>query len=113
MGVPLPEWRERLRQAIGRSGLTHAVIAERAGVDPATLSRVLNGHGSRPGFDVVVRITLAAGESVAWLIGERDPRLTAAERATLLDAAEILLKREGWRVVYHRREGRADLYREP
>jgi DNA-binding phage protein len=43
-------------------------IAEQAGVTPETLSRVIHGIHKQPGFETVVRIIHAAGETVGWLL---------------------------------------------
>lgn len=91
------QWRERLRQAVkNRAAITwtkESVIAREAGIAPETLSRVLNKRHARPSFETVVRIALAAKESVAYLIGERalstydDAQLLLALR-DLRDAAD-------------------------
>jgi hypothetical protein len=52
-----------------------------------------------PSFDVVVRITHAAGESVGWLLREDDFPFSAEERETLIAAAEIILRREACIIV--------------
>jgi len=55
------DWRERLRDAVNRSGKKHSVIAEDAGITPATLSRVLTSVHEHPRFETIMRITHAAG----------------------------------------------------
>jgi transcriptional regulator with XRE-family HTH domain len=88
-------WRERLRLAVQRSGVTQAEIARRAGVAPETLSRVLHGIHARPEFSTVVRIARAARVRVSWLLDEPEmPRgivLSDRERATVIAAGVILL----------------------
>lgn len=90
-------WRARLRAAVDRSGRKHAAIAWDAGIDPTTLSRILNGH-MQPSFDVVVRIVHATGETLGWLMQERGYDFTEQERAALRTAGVILfdaMRREG------------------
>ena len=95
--APLPyighdEWRHRLRAAIERTGKKHSYIARKAGIDPATLSRVLNGYHPRVGFDLVVSVTYAAGETVGWLLKEHGYTFSADERAKLRDAAATIIQ---------------------
>jgi transcriptional regulator with XRE-family HTH domain len=84
-------WRNRLRRAIEASGKKHAAVAWDAGVDPTTLSRILNGH-LHPKVETVVRLARAAGETVGWLFNERGYQFSAAERAQLRDAASTILR---------------------
>lgn len=96
----IPEdWRKRLRDAVRRSGRKQSEIARAAGIAPETLSRVLTNEITRPSFDVVVRITHAAEESVGWLLREDDFPYSADERETLIAAAEIVLRREACIIV--------------
>jgi hypothetical protein len=64
------------------------------GIAPETLSRVLAGV-SRPSFDVVSRITYAAGESVGWILGERAYALSFEQRELLRRAAATIRKVTG------------------
>ena len=86
------QWRERLRQAVkNRAAIAYtkeSAIARDAGIAPETLSRVLNERHGRPSFDTVVRIALAAKESVAYLISER--ALSTYDEAQLLLALRDL-----------------------
>lgn len=74
-------WRERLRAAVDASGRRQNAIAESAGVNPETLSRVLSGVHAQPSFDTVVRIAHAIGENVGTLLEEPAFVLTGEERA--------------------------------
>lgn len=85
------DWRARLREAVDRTGKKHSYVAERAGIAPATLSRILTGS-MNPRFDVVVRIAHAAGESVGWIVGEDAFTISAADRDRLIEAAEIITR---------------------
>lgn len=82
-------WRERLRAAVKRSGKKHSLIAMEAGVDPATLSRVLNGH-IQPNFDTIVRIAHTVNENVGWLLAEHGFALSSEEQRQLRKVARVL-----------------------
>lgn len=82
-------WRERLRAAVERSGKKHSVISTEAGVDPATLSRILNGH-MRPSFETIARIAHAVNENVGWLLDERGFTLSAEEQKQVRRVARFL-----------------------
>ena len=85
------DWRTRLRDAVNRSGRKHSAIAFDAGVDRATMSRILNGH-LQPRFEVVVRIAHALGESVGSLLQERGYAFSAFEIDRLQEAASIIVE---------------------
>jgi len=74
-------WRQRLRAAVDSSGRTQTKIAELAGVNQETLSRVLSGIHAQPSFETVVRITHALGENVGTLLEEPAFVLDAEQRA--------------------------------
>lgn len=82
-------WRARLRAAIEKSGKKHSAIAEDAGVDPTTLSRVLNAH-MEPTFSTVVRLARALNENVGWLLDERGFMLSADEQRQLRKVVRFL-----------------------
>ena len=82
-------WRDRLRAAVKRSGKKHSVIAMEAGIDPATLSRVLNGH-IQPNFDTIVRIAHTVNENVGWLLDEHGFVLSSEEQRQLRKVARVL-----------------------
>lgn len=83
-------WRERLREAVRRSGMKHSIIAMDAGIAPETLSRVLNAKHARPAFDTIVRITHATGHTVGWLLGERGYTFSPEQVRELRRAAAII-----------------------
>jgi len=83
------EWSVRLGEAVDRTGKKRSYIAEQAGIRPETLSRILRGR-QRPFFDTIVRIARAAGETVAWILGEKGYGLSVEERALLLRAARTM-----------------------
>ncbi|HXH92996.1 MAG TPA: helix-turn-helix transcriptional regulator [Thermoanaerobaculia bacterium] len=85
------DWRDRLRDAVNRSGKKHSYIAEDAGVTRATLSRILTGKHRNPGVDTIVRIAHAVGESVGWIFGEQGFSLSGEQRAKIQTAAVILI----------------------
>lgn len=82
-------WRERLRSAIRKSGKKHAAIAADAGIDPTTLSRILNAR-MQPTFETVVRLAHALHESVGWLLDEPSFSLSAEEQKVLRKAARTV-----------------------
>jgi len=84
-------WRERLRDAINRSGKKHSVIAWEAGITRATLSRVLTGTHAQPRFETIMRIAHAAGERVGWVCGEEGFSLDDHQRAKVRTVAGILM----------------------
>jgi len=85
------DWRERLREAIQRSGKKHYLIAEDARVTRATLSRILTGVHSQPKFETILRIAHAIGENVGYLAGEQGFSLSSEQRAKVQTAAVILI----------------------
>jgi transcriptional regulator with XRE-family HTH domain len=90
-------WRDRLRDAVNRSGKKHSYIAEDAGITRATLSRIMTGIHQHPRFDTVVRIAHAAGERVGWVCGEEGFSLDDHQRAKVRTVAGILMDMTGGR----------------
>jgi len=84
------DWRKRLRQAVVRTRRSQASIAEQAGVTPETLSRVLTGVHAQPGFETVVRIVYATGESVGWVLREPQAPLSADGQAMMREIIDFL-----------------------
>ena len=84
------QWRRRLTHAIDRTRRTQASIAEQAGVSPETLSRVIHGVHAQPGFETVVRIIHATGESVGWLLREPQTFLSANDSARMREVIDFL-----------------------
>lgn len=79
-----PDWRDRLRKAVERSGRKYAAIAWDAGISPETLSRILNTPQINPHFDTVVRLAQALKVRLGWLVGEPiGPELTAEDEKVL------------------------------
>jgi transcriptional regulator with XRE-family HTH domain len=76
-------WRERLRDAVERSGRTYSLVAADAGISEVTLSRVLRGVHPRPSFDTIVRIAHAVHENVGWILGEQGFALNSSQRSEL------------------------------
>ena len=69
--------------------MKHSAVAQDAGVDPTTLSRILNGRMT-PTFDTVVRITRAVSENVGWLLDERGFTLSIDEQKQLRKVVRFL-----------------------
>lgn len=80
--------RERLRQAIDRSGRKQYEICAEADVDPGHLSKLLLGR-SKMDLEKLVRLAAALGVDVAWLLGEE----TAAEGLAPWRKVPVLLQR--------------------
>ncbi|QUJ75244.1 helix-turn-helix transcriptional regulator [Sulfitobacter albidus] len=72
--------RARLRDAMGRAGLSQSALARAAGVDRSTLSQWLKDTGARmPGGHLLADCAAALGVSSDWLLGLSDrPETTAA-----------------------------------
>jgi transcriptional regulator with XRE-family HTH domain len=83
-------WRDRLREAIARSGRKHSAIAHDAGIAPETLSRILSAANRHPSFETIVRIAHAVNENVGWLVNERGFSLSTDEEKQLRKVARIL-----------------------
>lgn len=87
--VMYANWRERLRAAVDRSGKKHSVIAMEAGINPATLSRILNGR-IRPALETIGRIAHAVNESPGWLLDEEGCFFSAEEQKQMRKVARFL-----------------------
>jgi transcriptional regulator with XRE-family HTH domain len=62
--------RERLGDAIHRSGLSKTAFADRAGIDRTTLSQLLSPSNRRlPRVDTIVSLASAHELSIDWLVG--------------------------------------------
>lgn len=85
----LDEWRVRLRRAVDATGKKHSYIAEEAGINPTTLSRILTGR-MMPNFGTVVRLAHVCGETVGWVLGERGYCLSAEQIAKARTVAFVL-----------------------
>ncbi|HEV7764601.1 MAG TPA: helix-turn-helix transcriptional regulator [Thermoanaerobaculia bacterium] len=93
MSVPdlRPDWRDRLRYAVNRSGRKQSAIAWDAGITPETLSRILNAGHIEPRFSTVLRIVRALDVELAWVVG--DPpgvTMTKEQRKLLYESLEIM-----------------------
>jgi len=86
----LRDWRRRLTRAIDLTRRTQNAIAEQAGVTPETLSRVINGIHKQPGFETVVRIIHATGETVGWLLREPQTFLSTDDSAQMRQFIDFL-----------------------
>lgn len=83
-------WRNRLREAVRRSGKKHSIVALDAGIAPETLSRVLSAKHGSPTFDTVVSIAHATGHTVGWILSERGYTLSPEQVRELRRAAKII-----------------------
>ncbi|MDQ3738099.1 MAG: helix-turn-helix domain-containing protein, partial [Actinomycetota bacterium] len=82
--VPLARMlRERLADAVTRSGLGKGAFAERAGIDRTTLSQLLSPANRRsPRVDTLRAIAAAQDVSIDWLVGLSNAGPVAAELVT-------------------------------
>ena len=83
-------WRERLREAIDRSGMKHSLVALDARITPETLSRILTAEHQRPSLDTITRVAHAAGENVGWILGESGFTLSAFDLTQLREVVRFL-----------------------
>jgi transcriptional regulator with XRE-family HTH domain len=91
------DWRDRLRDAVNRTGKKHSHIAEQAGITATSLSRILNGWHRDPKFGTIVRLAHACGEHVGYILGEQPFSLSGEQRAKVRTAAGILMDLTGGR----------------
>ena len=112
-------WRERLIEAVRRSGRKQSAIARDAGIDPATLSHILRGDHPSTGFQTIARIAYTAGVSIGWLLEEEGFELSPSEIGEVEHAIAFLrdaIDRAGageesaWRLMIQRM--RREEYRE-
>ncbi len=79
---------QRLKAALGLSGLNQSSLARHVGVDRSTISQLLGGDGTRlPNAQVVAGCASALGVSVDWLLGLSE----RPERVAELLAASVSL----------------------
>jgi transcriptional regulator with XRE-family HTH domain/predicted RNase H-like HicB family nuclease len=90
MESDMNDWRKRLRHAVDLTRRTQCSIAEDAGVTPETFSRVMSGRHVQPGFETVVRIIHAVGETVGWIIREPQASLSADDGARMREIVGFL-----------------------
>lgn len=86
----LKGWHRRLRHAIDLTRRTQASIATQAGVNPETLSRIINGIHTDPRFETVVRIIHATGETFGWLLREPQTFLSTDDSARMREIIDFL-----------------------
>ena len=72
-------WRERLANALGRSGLSRSELARRIGADRSTVSDMLGEGTSLPGAHLVANCAEALGVTSDWLLGLTDTPERAAD----------------------------------
>ncbi len=106
--------RERLAEAIRRSGLSKVEFADRAGVDRTTLSQLISAANQRmPRADTLLSIAAAHTLSLDWLVGLSDvgpveaeilQHTTSFEQPGPTPADELLLgwfaEAAGWKIRY-------------
>lgn len=66
-------WRARFREVVRDSGLTQREVAQRCGLAPETVSRILTGANAHPTFATIIRLARALRVSVGWLLDEPAP----------------------------------------
>lgn len=71
------DWVDRLRQAVDAKG-KHSVVAADAGINPSSLSEILN-RVTKPQFETVIDICRACDVTVGWILGEKGFELGDAD----------------------------------
>ena len=72
-------WRERLADALGRSGLSRSELARRIGADRSTVTDMLRDGTSLPGAHLVASVAETLGVTSDWLLGLTDTPERAAD----------------------------------
>ena len=84
------EFARRLKEAIRASGYKQEYVAEKVGIKPATLSRIVNGKKQRLDLMTIAEIAHLVGTTVGYLLGEKGYEVSAVEAKELyriMDAA--------------------------
>jgi transcriptional regulator with XRE-family HTH domain len=93
----MEEFSRRLKAAVRASGLKQEYLAEKVGIKPATLSRILNGKKQRLDLATMAALAHSVNTTVGYLLGEQGYEYSgpeAAEFRRVLDAAAKLLGRD-------------------
>lgn len=75
---------ERLKTALKEKGWSQKVLAERSGIHPNQVGRIVRGERSRVGPDTVRKLALALGVSADYLLGLDDEEKDFMEAAAQL-----------------------------
>ena len=90
----MEELARRLKEAVRASGLTQEYLAEKAGIKPATLTRILNGKKKRLDLATIATLAHSVDTTVGYLLDEPGYQYSTAEakefRRVLDEAARIL-----------------------
>lgn len=84
----------RLKAAVRASGLKQEYLAEKVGIKPATLSRILNGKKKRLDLATIAALAHSVNTTVGYLLNETGFEYSAAEAKEfrrVLDSAARLL----------------------
>ena len=93
----MEEFSRRLKAAVRASGLKQEHLAEKVGIKPSTLSRILNGKKQRLDLATMVALAHSVNTTIGYLLGEQGFEYSGAEAAEfrrVLDAAAKLLGRD-------------------
>ncbi len=107
-------FRDRLRQAMARGGVSQSALARQTGVDRSTISQAVSDEGARlPNGHLVGAVAAALGVSADWLLGLSDSpesaRTLLANAMRLADAPRALVdeqvfawhqEAEGYKIRY-------------
>ncbi len=107
-------FRDRLRQAMARGGISQSALARQTGVDRSTISQAVSDEGARlPNGHLVGAVAAALGVSADWLLGLSDSpesaRTLLANAMRLADAPRALVdeqvfawhqEAEGYKIRY-------------
>jgi transcriptional regulator with XRE-family HTH domain len=83
---------ERLKIALEQKGWSQKVLAERSGIQPAQIGRILRGERNRVGPDTVRKLAIALEVSADYLLGLDD------EEKDFMGAAAQLVSARGRRL---------------
>ncbi|HYH09843.1 MAG TPA: XRE family transcriptional regulator [Thermoanaerobaculia bacterium] len=90
----MEEFARRLKAAIRASGLKQEFLAEKVGIKPSTLSRIINGKKKRLDLATMAALAHSVNTTVGYLLGEQGFEYSGAEatefRRVLTAAARLL-----------------------
>lgn len=80
----------RLRDLLDQRRLSQSALAERAGLPPETVNRIVNGVTKNPGVYTLLKMAVALDVTLGWLVGEKGFEFSADKRGELRRAITFL-----------------------